>query len=217
MSKRSEEELARQVVAYFEHDGWDVYQEVMCSGRVADIVIVREPVIGVVECKTSFGLAVMEQAHYWKRYAHVSYAAVPGYFKHSNSRCFGERMCHQQGIGVLHVNKNYVKMAVKARLTRRITKRIKVREEQKTFAPAGTNRGGHWTPFRGTVHAMEQYVNLHPGCTMREMMKAIDHHYSSDASARSTLSKYMEYGVITSVEKRKEGKELRLYPRKEQR
>jgi hypothetical protein len=208
----SEVELAKRVVAYFEHDGWDVYQEVGCGSCTADLVIIREPVIGVVECKTSFGLAVIAQAHHWKRYAHVSYVAVPGAFKRSGGRGLGQMICKEKGIGIIHVNKWEVKQLLAPRLTRRIYKRIKVREEHKTWAPAGTNGGGRWTPFRNTVKEMEQYVLRHPGCTMKEMMKGIDHHYSSDSSARSSLSMYMREGIITCVEAKQEGKELKLYP-----
>lgn len=51
------------------------------------------------------------------------------------------------------------------------------------------------------------WVKAHPGCTMHELVQAVDHHYSRDSTAKSSLYKWIHAGLI--------GVELRdgaLYP-----
>jgi hypothetical protein len=48
-------------------------------------------------------------------------------------------------------------------------------------------RGGYSTPFSRTIDAAREFVTRNPGCTIKEMVAGISHHYASDAGARSSL------------------------------
>jgi len=86
-----------------------------------------------------------------------------------------------------------------------------LRDEHKTFAKAGTAGGGHYTPFRGTVVKLEAYVAAHPGCSMKEAVNNIQHHYSSDKTAVSSLLTYIQRGVIAKIQLVHSGKGYKLY------
>jgi len=49
---------------------------------------------------------------------------------------------------------------------------------------------------------------------MKQAVDAISHHYASDSTARSSLATWIREGVIDEVEIRREGRALRLYPRR---
>lgn len=180
--KVAETTLAAMVVESLTEWGWEVYQEVTGPFGRCDIVAKRGSIVWAIECKTSFGLAVMEQAHNWTRYANYSSVAVP-----IAPGRFGEKMCRTLGIGVLWVRVNHeeVSETVRPKLNRKILN-LKLHEEQKTFCPAGSTHG-HWTPFKRTVRALVLEVRNHPGIHFDKLIKEIDHHYSSFSSAKSCL------------------------------
>jgi len=177
-----ETELAAMVVSSLSEWGWEVYQEVTGPFGRCDIVATRGPVVWAVECKTSFGLAVMEQAHNWTRYANYASVAVP-----IAPGRFGEKMCRSLGIGVLwaKVNQEEVLETVRPKFNRK-TLKLKLFEEQKTFCPAGSTHG-HWTPFKRTVRALVFEARKNPGIPFDKLIREIDHHYSSYSTAKSCL------------------------------
>ena len=94
---KSEVELARPVVAWLRLQRWEVYQEVQMGngGPVADIVARLGNLYWVVECKTKFGLAVMDQAHGWLGYAHLVSVAVPVLHRSGDRRrILGDQLGH---------------------------------------------------------------------------------------------------------------------------
>ncbi len=52
-------------------------------------------------------------------------------------------------------------------------------------------RGGYSTPFSRTIDAAREFVQRNPGCTIKEMVAGISHHYTSDAGARSSLTSWI--------------------------
>jgi hypothetical protein len=64
---------------------------------------------------------------------------------------------------------------------------------------AGSNQGGHWTPFKSTRDTMISMVKKAPGIPFKELLEKIDHHYASTASARSCLSKLIGTSVIPEL------------------
>ena len=80
--KVAETDVAKVVVAWLRNQHWDVHQEVAPGGGGsprADIVGVQGRRLYVVEVKTAFSLAVVEQAMGWLRSAHYVSVAVPAW------------------------------------------------------------------------------------------------------------------------------------------
>lgn len=201
-NQAAETELAARVIAWLEAQHWEVYQEVRpgLRGDAADIVAVRRPLLWVIECKCSFSLDVIAQAHRWK--ALLRSVAVPrSRLKTKSSmnkrnRAFALDVCRQFQIGVLEVGKaGIVYETVRAPIlrqyresSRRIEKRLS--PVHKTFLPAGTQSGARWTPYRETMDRVKLIVGNQPGCTLREIMQRLkNHHYHTDATARSAVAR----------------------------
>lgn len=125
------------------------------------------------------------------------------------------RLLRNRGIGVVEVDEVCGCHSVVApRLVRRIARPIAdlLCDAHKTMAEAGSARGGYHTAFAATCRAANDFVHLHPGCTMRELVDGIGHHYMCDATARSCLRQWAGTKKIPGVELRREGRKLYLFP-----
>ena len=208
----TEAELAAEVVRYLEDLQWEVYQEVQAHGGVADIVAVQANIVWVIECKKTFGFAVMEQAMARRPGAHFVSVAVP----YRLVTDFRNSICGWKGIGVISVNQSKtVRESLEARFHRRTNVKSmldRLEPEHKTFAKAGAAGGGHWTPFKKTCRALLDYVKKHPGAPLMEVVKNIKHHYASPASARGTLARWIRDGVVEGVAIEYTGRTPHVYP-----
>ena len=80
------------------------------------------------------------------------------------------------------------------------------------MAKAGATAGErNWTPFKLTCDRVRRYLADHPGATIKEVLKDVEHHYSSDASARQHLVNRIEEGVVKGVQLKRDGRTPRLY------
>lgn len=200
MSKQkfTESDLIKNLIPCLQDWGWDIYQEVEGPGGRVDIVAARGRIQWAIEAKLSFGLPVIEQAHNWRTRCHYSSVAIPSGAGTGN---FARGICQHHGIGILRVQMwdvGCVTEAAKPRLNRRPLP-LKLYEEQKTFCDAGSNRGGHWTPFKRTCRNLVDAVTKEPGMEFKSLIKVLDHHYSSLSSARSCLLKFITTGVIPEL------------------
>jgi hypothetical protein len=84
--------------------------------------------------------------------------------------------------------------------------------EHKRFEAAGSPNGRHWSTWQFTCQQAVQAVRERPGLSLRELIDGIDHHYSSDSSARSAMSHWIREGRVPGIEIRREGRFVRLYP-----
>lgn len=198
-----ETELAEAVVAWLEMEHWDVYQEVQmyAYSGVCDIIATKGFLVWAIECKTSLTWGLIEQAWFWR--AHFRSIAVP----RARAKTRGRRMAYLAcknlfNLGVLEVHKVKtfdesllfeVDEAVRPPLMREYhesAKRIKSRlmPEHKTYAKAGSVRGGYYTPYKHTMSRVKKFIGDNPGCTLKEIM---DHtgegHYANMKSARGTI------------------------------
>lgn len=186
--------------------GWEVYQEVARYGCVCDIVAKRDKVLWAIEVKRSLGLAVIEQAYRWISSAHYVSVLVP-----SSRNRFGQTVCSEFGIGVLLLLKSgEIVEQVRPKMNRKACL-FDLHEEQKTFCQAGSNNRGHWTPFKRTVRSLVSKVENNPGIEFNELVKVIDHHYSSLATAKSCLRGYIG-GVIPELRVEIVNKRLCVFP-----
>jgi hypothetical protein len=211
--KATESDLAKTVITMLREQGWEIYQEVEGPGGRADIVAVRGKIQWAIECKMSFGLAVIEQAHNWTRHCHYSSIAVP-----RGPSWFGRDICKSFGIGILsahvwpeHYDHVDVNELVRPKLNRKVCS-LKLHEEQKTFCAAGGNRGGHWTPFKRTIRNLISRVHNEPGIEFEKLIKVLDHHYGSNASAKSCLRNFIGSDVIPELKIEMVGRKLCVFP-----
>jgi hypothetical protein len=215
----TESTVAEPVVAYLREQHWEVYQEVQPRSEnwIADIVAVRGPVLWIVEVKKTRSLALLDQAIERFPFAHRVSVAVP--IGRSSSPTW-DRVRRDSGVGLFEVSGPFVRELCVAKLRARPPKarafRDSLVEEQKTYAVAGSQCGDRWTPWRSTVTKAEQFVAKNPGCTVREMINAIEHHYATDKTAYSgmlfAIDKLPDKVAIRAVS---DGKRKRLYPVKE--
>ena len=58
------------------------------------------------------------------------------------------------------------------------------------------------------------HVRKYPGCTIRECVEAIEHHYPSNRAAQSSFAKYATMGVLEfrGIRTERDGRRYRLYP-----
>lgn len=237
-----ETELAGKVVDYLRLDGWTVYQEVQMYGyasRVADIVATQRfgqtELIWIIECKCSMTTSVCEQAWYWNQHwaSHYVSIAIPN-LRRSKGFYYLYETLKNHGIGILEVtnhnqhwmNKDkdlppsFVSEDLRPQLFRthqdyRRRTLDKLHELHKTYAPAGNADGKKLTAFNYTVSELEKAVRQSPGKTMDEILRYTDHHYSSAASAKASIFKWIHRGVIKNIRLVKEGRVTRLYPKEE--
>jgi hypothetical protein len=200
---RSEVELAKPVKAWLESLGYEVFQEVEVPavGR-ADIIAVQGPKVFVVECKQQLSWELLCQAQRWQKFAHLVAAAAPRTW--SDERNLAKRVFEFLGIGMLSVTYSGVSMADGVEplpnhnpLCEEITSRL--RPEHKTYAEAGTSRGGHFTEFKGTVAALESFVREHPGVALKDAATHVPNHYASRASFMAAV-RHWSGKVIKGIE-----------------
>ncbi len=204
----SEVEIGRVVVEALRARGWTVYQEVQSRlGPVADIVAVQGPVLWVVELKRQFGFDVLEQAHGWRGHANLRSIAIPNGLVYSPFRL---HVASELGIGVLRVHGPWngtevsdpLYELVKPARERRVSKALRgqLRTEQQTFADAGGN--GRFTPFRSTCQAIRETLRYHGEMPIKRLVQLLkgQHHYASEASAKSSIYAMVQREVIEGVE-----------------
>jgi hypothetical protein len=208
--RHTEEEVASVVISWLEAMGADVYQEVELyrQGPRADIVARVLSELWIVETKTSMSLALIEQAMERRRFAHRVYIAAPS----QRSRA-GAGLCAELGIGVISVvvgdatardyySEPNVTMRTQSRRwnSRPLALSKKLEPEHKTHARAGSTTGGHWSPFRRTIERLAVEVAAHPGIALKDAVSGIEHHYRSNAGARTSLAAWIREGKVPGVE-----------------
>jgi hypothetical protein len=205
----SEASLAATIKAYLEQDGWTTYQEVCLShamqgkhnlGSRADIVATRDGQIAVVECKLSLSFDLLRQAKQWQPFANIVWIAFPE-SKRTPGRNEACSIARDRGFGILEVRDDRIHPWGSPRVQVEIDDALLVslRPGHQTAAPAGTNRGGHFTSFAESCEHLAQYVAIHPGCKLAEAVSEIRHHYASKSSAMGGFTRAIKKGWVANV------------------
>lgn len=231
MAKRlvrySEERLAECVVDWLEEQGMEVYQEVQVNGygSIADIVATVANRVWIIEVKKSLSLSLMAQADHWRRryVSHWVSVAVPAGLQDTKGKSFARSVLRDKGIGILEVDPHgysstkgeyLIDEPIRAKLFRKARSHemlVALDEEHKVFAKAGTKNGARWTPFQRTCSRLREHVLKNQGCSMKEAIESVDHHYCSFTSARSALRTWIEQGTVKGLKMEREGRTVRLY------
>lgn len=211
----SEIDVAKGIIGYLTGLQWEVFQEVSISsgGPRADIVARQNSIVWIIETKTTFGLPVIEQARRWEIYSHLVSVATPSHVGE-----FGKEVCRLFGVGILSAGRTYsdgsgTTEVLRPRLNRRPLRLPKLCEEHKTYAPAGTNGGGYFTPYNRTCRDVLSAVTREPGITMKKLVDIVDHHYASDTTARNCLRNWIKWDKVPGVEIRYEGNKMFVHPK----
>lgn len=213
-----EVDLARKVIEYLTDLKWDCYQEVQVFsyGAVADIVAKQGQVIWIIETKTTLSLAVIGQAYEWLPWANYVSVAVPAEKRHMG---FAAQVLKTYGIGLLRVNQyEYDWTSPVSETTHPAFRRTKdkhvldaLNEGHKSYAEAGNSEGRRWSPFKETCLQIHRYVQANEGCTLKDVLNSVKHHYASTATARVCIPKWAEAGSIDGIRVVKEDGKWKFY------
>lgn len=203
---KSEKELASYIITYYENLGYEIYKEVynIHKGNRADIIAIKNDEYIVIETKMSFGLTIIEQAFKWKENSHKTYICLPSTKR--NSRYFGYNICSDYGIGIIEVSKSGNVRILKDSFKNHSPILPQIYEQQKDqIAGSKPTKDSYITPFKITVNLFKQYLeDKNELVKLTDVIKDINHHYSSDTSAKTSLMKMIKIGVIEDVELIKE-------------
>lgn len=169
----------------------------------------------------------MAQANRWLGRAHwvsIAFPIISTYRSMTDGRRFAMTVLEERGIGTIVVNGGNTPPTVnkyqgtRARMLRRPFPdairfiRNNLKEEQRSFAQAGSRGGAHWTPYKQSCIRIEQYVRNNNGCGLKEVIDELGKlHYANPSSARHSLSAMARGGHIPGVVARKQDGKLRLF------
>lgn len=198
----SEAQLVEAARDWLIEDGWLCHFEVTMGGGGsprADIVATRGPLVAVVECKMTLGLSLLEQCTTWRRYAHVVWAAVPR--RRYGCGRFVRDIADHLGVGIVTLDKSgRGNVDNSPSYRRKIDPKLRdclVHEHTET--EIGTN-SGYRTPFTATVADLRRIVSESDGrILVKDAMLKLTHHYSTDASCKTSLTKLASAGIIRGI------------------
>lgn len=210
-----EKTIAKHVIAWLRSSGFDsIYQEVTIPGGIADIIVDLGGIAWTIETKRTLSLELFSQAD--SRLRNGSNRVSVAYLRRrdSKNRDFSQRICKTFGIGMIEVmSTGHVRQSLESQLFRVRHNLLRFcKEEHRTYCEAGTANGGQWTPFKATADSIKSVVSANPGIPFAEMMQRIKHHYRTDATANSSLRKWIERGIVKGVRCEKHGNRILLFP-----
>lgn len=234
---QSESDMAAVLVKWLRAEGHEVWQEVRVpiayDMTSCDVMTMRGPAVHAIQCKLSMSLSLLDQALEWLRYANYVSVAVPAGSAHRYGNAVRD-LLHRHGIGVFSVHylteseqkEGYreVEIETQPKLHRfgplvekhgdwmdYIAKmRAMLKAIPQDYGVAGAKHTSRYSPFRATCDAVIDFVTKHPGCTFKEMMTDLDHHYSSDATAKCCIRKWAGSPSLP-VRFERDGRMLRMY------
>ena len=207
-----ETDLAKPVISYLESMGWDVYQEVLIHGRIADIVAVCGKLTWILECKTSLSLKLLEQAYAWRGHSNFISIVIP-IKSHIYYNSFINKLLISEGIGILCVNFSEVIENIRPKFHRKtIDIKKYIKPEHKYWAEAGSQKG-YYTPFQNTKRNIEYNIKKYPnGILFKDFLKSIEHHYNTESTARNCLIQWINSNIIKGAKIINQNNKLYIYP-----
>ena len=205
-----EVDLAKLVVSHFSKD-YDVYQEVKaCSSRVIDIVVRKKSGLMAIETKVMLNMKLWEQAFKNKKWCNYSFIAIPQNIYRKSRRKMISGMCRGLNIGVIVVDFDG-NVSIQYNPAQEIpTQTLKLYDEQKSFALAGSGGVPYFTPFKKTVSEIKKYLEEHGKSELVTVIQSINHHYKTEQSAIQSIRKYALKGVMKGVVSSEDGRYLEL-------
>lgn len=197
-----EKEVATFVEDHLSESGWEVYKEVPAPGRnkVVDLYAIK----GVpdnprdslaVEAKSSCSIRVLQQAAFWRNLSYRSAIAVP-FSGNRPQRNFVSRICQKFGLGFFEVDEDEGVSVTRRPGKDRMGVRVPDLYDEQKNAVAGTDDPSErHTELDRTIEKVQAHVEAAGGpVRLDSVVAAVDHHYSSPASARSSIKKHIRNG-----------------------
>ena len=222
--------MARPLVRWLRFEGWTVYQEVVVERRDnrADIVAEKDDVTWIIEAKRTLSLDLLAQADAWRHYSPLISIAVPPVVRRSYrgtpGRDFAHRILKQLGIGIIHIHPPQDRRGIEIKEVLKPQRQSgffetynhRLREalvpQRENFAEAGNARGKFWSPFQETCGTLRQLVEEKPGISIHDAVAELGKmHYASENSARGSLTKRIEEGVVDGLRWERAGRKLILF------
>jgi len=209
-----ETEIAAEIADWLRSTGWVVGEEVQLQdGPRCDIVARRGPKVWAIETKRSLSLNLLIQAE--KMIPRVQMVSVGVETKPLLSRSGDVLM--RLGLGLLSVGKNGVQSHLDPLVRRpdphaQLRDEIRPEHESGEYAIAGSQTGGHFTPFGATSREVKAFLSMNPGSQMPEIVDGIQHHYGSDEAAVKLLRAMVRKGAIRGIIQRGIGSNARYWP-----
>lgn len=204
---KSERELLSHMVGYLRDEQFTVYQEV----SKVDIVATRGALLWAIEGKLTCNWRLVAQAKRNRAFAHQSFICVPW------SRNYEDALHALKALGigmfVIRWSSPRVQLQLRADFNRRIAPRLQeaLRPEQQDYIAAGSPGGGGYTPWKSTCLQVASYVERHSGCSLKDVMSAIKHHYTTDQAASRSMAYWIKHGRVPGVRCEKIGNKLLLF------
>jgi hypothetical protein len=133
----------------------------------------------------------------------------------SSQRAFAARVARTYGVGILEVGSQVGGLGVREEARPELNRKAgvdwlrgRLRPEHKTFAEAGNAQGKAWTPFQATCRALQELAASNKNLMLKAAIDQIDHHYASNSSARSSLKKWIDKGVVPGIALERRGRGL---------
>lgn len=209
---KTEADVGDIVIDYLKGMNHEVYCEVDSGYGRIDIVSVCGSVVTAIELKKSLTFHLLGQAIARSWHAHRTIIAFPHPSRYYDKEAALKAINEKYGVGVWLVKdySNYGHgfrhMSINETIAPKFNRKANVewtktalKEEQKNQR-AGVNKG-QWSPFRDTKERLILYVKRHPGCTIKDAMSEIKHHYTKNSSACSNMGTWIKQGVIKEIER----------------
>lgn len=216
----TEQELAKYIITWLEERGWEVFQEVSTGALspIADIVAVKNGLTWIIETKTRYGLAVIDQGCFWMSRHCANYVSIAVCRSKKRKGAASWFFHREKGVGLMmvdftgHVSVSHDPKLIRTKKEAGWNVKNFLCNEHKHFAKAGAANGGYFTPFKATVRDVKRYIEKNPGTTIKEMVDTVgSYHYSSDQTAKACIAKYIRDDVIDGVVIKIDGRKHRLY------
>ena len=215
---KTESELAAKLIELLSRDYGNIYQEVKFLERRADILIEipleKTSLSWIIETKLHANFDLLEQARGWRYVAnYVSVCAAGKYHNEFKS------ICRFYGIGVIQLfkfNSEYDEIVVPELNRKSLNEMLlDMSDAQKKWngGIAGSLHSDYYTPFKETRNNCIYYVKTHEGCTLKELIDNISHHYFTKTGAVQGISKRIDQGIIPLY--KGGGRPMRIYSSKE--
>lgn len=203
--KMKESDLADIIIKEFEKKGYEIYSEVLYrpGGKIADIVAIKNGEYIAIETKMSMNLTLLQQCFYWKDKVHKVYLCIPSKRKFNR---FATQLCRDLGIGIYIYRKGQMILMEESSVCE--DPDLPTLYEQQKDSVSGSKGGGHVTPFKLTKEKLINHLKEEKECTLISAIKSIDHHYSSDYSAKNALHKMININVIEELSIFRKGKNI---------
>lgn len=214
MTIKLETEVGEAVLNYLADCKCECYCEVKVYSSRIDIVAVSGSIYTTIELKTRLSLDVLGQAIDRRNYGHRSVAVYPDP-KRSSSKDYTPRTLSaihaSTGIGIWTVHGSgsnaYVREIYRPTINRRphhLKQLKKALCPEQMHQAAGVNKA-YWSPFVETKRALINFVEEHQGCTLKDAIREIKHHYATHSTAYNSMGKWIREGVIKELEYRDKG------------